>query len=555
MARTLRTLLISALATATALGLVVWFVSRGDEAEEPDLLEAAKAQYEQTARLNPHYAAAAFFRRDLDLSAPGALQRAVGELDAAILSDPQNAISYFHRGLAHADQGQLDRAVDDFSRALTLDATYAAAHYHRSLAHADLGAMEQSVADYDRFLALNPNYAETHSPWETALGLDESQDSGTAGAADLKDALRYSGRGEVYSTQGRYDLAISQFDEAIRIYSAAYKRWQAAANYDATEAIAPEYAKARHGRGLAHSGLGEHTEAIRDLGVAIILDPSRTDSHRDRGMAFEARGDLRRALYDYTAAIELDPDNGEAYYLRGCSRAQMGNLELAVEDYDQTIVLGREGPVVYVRRADALVALAHGWERMSEGQWLRLGGRQTAIQLQARAGELTARRLSLGERGRGTRVRMRRQDSREVVYRAELEWLSSSGEVMVRFPAATPPPALDILLFFSGARAELADRLGSIEMDSGLLERAVSDYGQAMRLGAPDAETYYKRGLSNSMLGKREEAIADFSAAIELQPVNSVLYVSRGEAYTRLGNIQGASRDFARAVELRAAAE
>jgi tetratricopeptide (TPR) repeat protein len=50
------------------------------------------------------------------------------------------------------------------------------------------------------------------------------------------------------------------------------------------------------------------------------------------------------------------------------------------------------------------------------------------------------------------------------------------------------------------------------------LDRAIADYGEAIRLDPEYAEAYYGRGLTYRNKGDLERAIADYSEAIRLDP-------------------------------------
>jgi len=66
-------------------------------------------------------------------------------------------------------------------------------------------------------------------------------------------AIDHGNAGAQLSNDGRWQEAIAEYDEAIRLN--------------------PQYAEAYNDRGIAYCNLGEHQRAIEDLNEAIRLDP------------------------------------------------------------------------------------------------------------------------------------------------------------------------------------------------------------------------------------------------------------------------------------------
>src|SRR5262249_44752420 len=65
----------------------------------------------------------------------------------------------------------------------------------------------------------------------------------------------------------------------------------------------------------------------------------------------------------------------------------------------------------------------------------------------------------------------------------------------------------------------------------GGLERAVRDFGEAVRIEPKYADSYAERGQALFKLGETERAIADYTAAIQRDAQNAVAFRARGMAY------------------------
>jgi tetratricopeptide (TPR) repeat protein len=67
--------------------------------------------------------------------------------------------------------------------------------------------------------------------------------------------------------------------------------------------------------------------AIRDYNEAIRLKPDYAFAYVGRGMTYAAKRDFDRAIQDYNEAIRLDPNAESAYENRGVAHAFEGDHE------------------------------------------------------------------------------------------------------------------------------------------------------------------------------------------------------------------------------------
>jgi tetratricopeptide (TPR) repeat protein len=116
--------------------------------------------------------------------------------------------------------------------------------------------------------------------------------------------------------------------------------------------------------------------------------------------------------------------------------------------------------------------------------------------------------------------------------------------------AATPPQAPPTVtkpinpkvaaLMESGKRAAL----------KGDLDRAVRDYGEAIRIDPKYPDSYSERGQTFFKLGEIERAIADYSAALAQNPRHGATLRARGMAHLYRGETDLALTDLSQAIEL-----
>ena len=117
-------------------------------------------------------------------------------------------------------------------------------------------------------------------------------------------AESHNSDGVKYFEEGRFEDAIAEYDEALRLDS--------------------QYAVAYYNRGAAYFTLGQFERAIEDYGEAIRLtpnDPGAALSHAGRAMAYTALGQDADAQPDIAKAVELGYNLGSL----------MGAIELLKE--------------------------------------------------------------------------------------------------------------------------------------------------------------------------------------------------------------------------------
>ncbi len=159
----------------------------------------------------------------------------------------------------------------------------------------------------------------------------------------------YLNRGQAYLDRWDFNLALSDFNQAIRLdpnLAAAYDGRglfykfypdRAIADYDEAIRLDPNSAKAYIDRSAAYRAKGDNDLAIADLDMAIRLAPDSATAYRSRGLAYQANNDLDHAIADFDSAIARDVNDRFAYFDRGTAYQQKGDLDRAIADYDTAI--------------------------------------------------------------------------------------------------------------------------------------------------------------------------------------------------------------------------
>ncbi|MBW6478138.1 MAG: tetratricopeptide repeat protein [Bacteroidales bacterium] len=118
--------------------------------------------------------------------------------------------------------------------------------------------------------------------------------------------------------------------------------------------INPIYAEAFLYRGLSCIETGDYYRAIRDLTIAIELDPAFSDqAHYFRGVARYWRGEYHQALDDLSVAIHMNPDY-VAFFQRGKVYMSLENYPGALQDFEIALRLNPDFFEAYLYRGVTL---------------------------------------------------------------------------------------------------------------------------------------------------------------------------------------------------------
>lgn len=160
----------------------------------------------------------------------------------------------------------------------------------------------------------------------------------------------YNNRGNAYISKGKYDLAIKDYDESIKLNpnyfkaynnrGAAYKKKgeydRAIADFDAAISINPEYANSFANRAETYAKKGDYGRALKDFDEAIRFQPTLVGLRNGRCWVRTIIGDLQAALADCNEALRLEP-NAATFDSRGLTYLKLGQWELAIADFNSAL--------------------------------------------------------------------------------------------------------------------------------------------------------------------------------------------------------------------------
>ena len=95
----------------------------------------------------------------------------------------------------------------------------------------------------------------------------------------------------------------------------------------------PDIARAFFNRGRAYFDMAQYDLAVRDFDSAIRFDPNYPEAYNGRALAYAGKGESDRAIQDFGQAIQLDPNYAIALYNRGILLKNLGRDQEAAESF------------------------------------------------------------------------------------------------------------------------------------------------------------------------------------------------------------------------------
>ncbi len=114
-------------------------------------------------------------------------------------------------------------------------------------------------------------------------------------------------------------------------------------------------------------------------------------------------------------------------------------------------------------------------------------------------------------------------------------------------PAPEPPPAA-VAPAIDPPRA--AEARGLDQLGRKAFERAIVEFGEAIRLDPARASAFFHRGVALHHAGRLREALADYAEAVRLRPLDPAAWDARGRAHHDLGQYDRAIADLSETIRL-----
>jgi serine/threonine protein kinase/regulator of sirC expression with transglutaminase-like and TPR domain len=211
----------------------------------------------------------AYYARGRARHAQGDFRGALADFDQALRRRPGNVFVLADRGLAHLDANQWQPALADFNAALAGGLIHTRLYLLRAVAREQLGDVAGGAADRKQFLETTPTDEQS---WLTRGHLRKAQDP--AGAlADFAAALQANPRSYL-AWENQANLLDTMPGKQAEVLQALNRAL----------ALAPDYVKARAGRGVILARMGKRAEALADAQEALRLENSPAIQYQVAGI-------------------------------------------------------------------------------------------------------------------------------------------------------------------------------------------------------------------------------------------------------------------------------
>jgi len=207
---------------------------------------------------------------------------------------------------------------------------------HRS-AQACEEILKQYPKSYDTLVLMGIILSENHQDI-AALGFFNK-------AIEVKkDHIVYNNRGNLYLNMKQYDLAIEDYDLAIK--------------YN------PSFTEAHYNKGNCMKELNEPAKAIECYRRAIMCNPKYFHAHNNMGLCYQSLNQFDNALAANQQAVKIDPNNYLIYNNMGFTLHTLMRTDDAIAAFNKSIELNPDAidprfnvGFVYLLKGD----LEKGW--------------------------------------------------------------------------------------------------------------------------------------------------------------------------------------------------
>lgn len=195
-----------------------------------------------------------------------------------------------------------------------------------------------AAEDFTKAIIVNAKFKVQGLSKQSNKAFDTSQsETNEISVCDPFTASAYTNRGLARLQLGDLDLAIADYDRALRIQPKLIEAWM--------------------GRGIARNAKGDHGGAVLDYNHAISIDSNRAEAYVNRGIALVMEKEFAGADNDFDRALKLQPNFAWVHFWRGTSLMKQGKYEQAASSFTAALTLDPGMAEAYANRGLTFVVL------------------------------------------------------------------------------------------------------------------------------------------------------------------------------------------------------
>jgi tetratricopeptide (TPR) repeat protein len=484
----------------------------------------------------------------------GEEERAVDQLEAAVLTDEPPAAAFRELGLHRLRQGNHERALelleeaarrapDDYRNHTALAEAIEARDPHRredalrqyrqaALTAAAANRPEEALAALGHALRLQPDDAELNTLQVELMLRTGKTEEGLAAldralALNPDDVRLLTDKVLILQNLARNEEALAAVNRLLElnpndawtlpikgeVLHALELNKEALAAFDQALALDDSMAWVHAARGDTLRMLGDNKEALEALNEALRLSPGHAWAIGTKGQVLHAMGDNEKALDTLDEALALDDSMAWAHAERGDTLRMLGRNKEALEALDEALALDSSMAWVHATRGETLRVLGRNEEALAALE-------QALAPMPDDVWSLSIKALVLNDLNRNEEalaaldqvLGQRQDDSWALATRATtLMELERPTEALL---------AVDEALKWTPDDPSVLATKGRILCEVADYESAIPPLDRAIELDPERAECWYLNGwaLEHMMPARLLEAQQHYARAVELDP-------------------------------------
>lgn len=266
--------------------------------------------------------------------------------------------------------GDAGGAIKDLDKAIDMKSDAEHLYMDRANANINAGNIKAALEDLNKVLSMNP---ENASAWLKKAQLESSLGNDKVALDNARKALAFfdkqgNARGKA-NAQNEINRLLGKAREEQKGDTALQKTFTAATkNYEKGDykgaydnfgkmiEMQPNSAANYYNRVLAAAHLADKDPAIKesmikDLDMAIKLDPNDAKSRLLRSNMLAEKGDFDGAKVDLEVAKRLNPDNPQVWATGASNNAAQDKMQEAIKDISHAMSIDPDNPFYPAQRA------------------------------------------------------------------------------------------------------------------------------------------------------------------------------------------------------------
>ena len=512
------------------IGLAQMNLARKDTA-------AALENLNRGIALSKKNASAYVMRAEIETRSQRDFERALADMDSAILLEPRHAGYFINRAYMKYNLDDYFGAMADYDYAISLDPASQEAHFNRGLLRSEVGDNNKAISDFNFVLQNNPsNFMALYNRALLHMRTRQFREAVNDFTAILKKypnfEAGYMARGEAKRRMGDNKGSEADMEKAMSIFR---RNKTHVSNFNPVEIEQTAAIKKAEQRAIEGNDEPETAEEIMNRFNTLLTvnenDPVKSEyANRQRGHIqndnIEVEPMPMFALSYYAKDNKL---NGKTHYIREIGDINDMRLLPAVltlvsgeVQLDEEIIQRHFADIEYYNSL-LTSAKPRSVDYFARGlDYLLVKNPEAAV-----SDADAAIALSPGF----TLAYILRADAHYVQYR-----MAQARQGMLDGPTGAPDAKTEAMLH---QRQEMA-----------YLDMVKADLDQVIKLSPKNVYAHFNKGNIYMLQGDLTSAISCYNTAIELKPDLAEAYYNRGLMYLRMGNKTLGVADLSKAGEL-----